>query len=416
MARLNEAIPVLSDAVIPSVVLGTADLTYFAYQGNGYADLLARIEKSGSSPIARRFDTAIALQLGFRRADGLDLLDKVLSQSVLFRVGQARPGALRLLALVCPGDLMTNTPLDFLTNHLHVQLDLLFIRPGQPLPAVIPDHDVAFFAASEADPDTLARLSALYAAWPRPSLNNPAGLPDLERDALSRLLAGAPGIVSPTAVALTRADLQDHLSHATPIRGFSTAAGIYPCLIRPYGSHAGTGLGRATTPSELQDYLRQCLLQDFFLTAYQDYSSADGLFRKFRVAFIDRQPFLCHMAVSSHWMVHYLNAGMEESADKRAEEAYAMTTFDTGFATRHGAAFAALHDRLGFDYYSIDCAETQDGRLLVFEADTAAIIHDMDPVDLFPYKRPQMQRVFSAFGAMLRRRAGSRLAKQLQPV
>ena len=76
------------------------------------------------------------------------------------------------------------------------------------------------------------------------------------------------------------------------------------------------------------------------------------------------------MAISSNWMVHYLNAGMTESAEKRAEEAQAMATFDAGFARRHAAAFEALHERLGFDYYSIDCAETRDGRLLVFEADT----------------------------------------------
>jgi hypothetical protein len=104
-------------------------------------------------------------------------------------------------------------------------------------------------------------------------------------------------------------------------------------------------------------------------------------------------------------MVHYLNAGMTDSADKRADEARAMAEFDDGFAQRHTAAFDALHERIDLDYYSIDCAETQDGRLLVFEADAAAIIHMMDPPDLFPYKEPQMRKVFAAFEAMLRRRA-----------
>jgi hypothetical protein len=33
------------------------------------------------------------------------------------------------------------------------------------------------------------------------------------------------------------------------------------------------------------------------------------------------------------------------------------------------------------------------------------IVHDMDPPDIFPYKAPQMQRVFGAFAAMLDRRA-----------
>jgi len=145
----------------------------------------------------------------------------------------------------------------------------------------------------------------------------------------------------------------------------------------------------------------------YFVTAFVDYRSADGLYRKYRVAFMDRQPYLCHMAVSQNWMVHYLNAGMTESADKRADEAQAMMHFDATFAARHREAFTALHERLPFDHYSIDCSELPDGRLLVFEADTAAIIHMMDPEAVFPYKHLHMRRVFAAFGDMLRRRMTS---------
>ena len=143
----------------------------------------------------------------------------------------------------------------------------------------------------------------------------------------------------------------------------------------------------------------------YFITDFVDYRSADGLYRKYRVAFIDRQPYLCHMASSQNWMVHYLNAGMTESADKRADEAQAMARFDATFAAHHRNAFAALHERVPFDYYSIDCSELPDGRLLMFEADTAAIIHMMDPEDMFPYKHSHMRSVFDAFGDMLRRRA-----------
>ena len=66
---------------------------------------------------------------------------------------------------------------------------------------------------------------------------------------------------------------------------------------------------------------------------------------------------------------------------------------------------AAIAGAIGLDYFSIDCAEAKDGRLLVFEADTAAIIHSMDPPDLYPYKRPAMQSCYDAFAAMLRDRA-----------
>ena len=68
-------------------------------------------------------------------------------------------------------------------------------------------------------------------------------------------------------------------------------------------------------------------------------------------------------------------------------------------------ALAGIAERIGLDYFTIDCAETRDGSLLVFEADNTAIVHDMDPPELFPYKAPQMRKVFDAFAAMLDRRA-----------
>jgi hypothetical protein len=52
-----------------------------------------------------------------------------------------------------------------------------------------------------------------------------------------------------------------------------------------------------------------------------------------------------------------------------------------------------------------DCAETSDGRLLIFEIATGMVVHDMDDPNLFPYKIPQIRRVADAFHEMLRRAA-----------
>jgi hypothetical protein len=324
----------------------------------------------------------------------------------LFRIRGKTPSGAgpRVLAICTFGDLMVNTPLDFITNELDVRLDLLFILPGAPLPEMIPDHDIAVFCVSEADPVLLHRLRHLYAGWPRPALNDPGLLPGLARDALARSLAPVAEICCPPAVATDRHQLDRYLRRHAMIDGFAGPLGLFPCLIRPRHSHAGNGLERCDSDADLAAYLSVTRDDAFYLTAFEDYADTDGLYRKRRVAFIDRQPFLCHMAISDHWMVHYLNAGMTDSAARRAMEQEAMERFDRGFARRHDAAFTALHQRIGFDYYSIDCAETRDGRLLVFEADTAAVIHRMDPPDLFPYKQPQMRRVFQSFGAMLNRR------------
>lgn len=84
-----------------------------------------------------------------------------------------------------------------------------------------------------------------------------------------------------------------------------------------------------------------------------------------------------------------------------------MEGFDEDFARRHGAAIEAIDRRLGLDYLVIDCAETAAGELLVFEVDTGAVVHSMDPADLFPYKLPAMRKVFDAFRALLAEKAGA---------
>jgi hypothetical protein len=103
-------------------------------------------------------------------------------------------------------------------------------------------------------------------------------------------------------------------------------------------------------------------------------------------------------------MVHYLNAGMTDSAVKRAEEADMMANFEKKFVSKHQHTINSLVTRVGLDYFGIDCAETQAGELLVFEVANAMVVHDMDPEDLYPYKKENMNSVFTAFQHMLQRR------------
>ena len=121
------------------------------------------------------------------------------------------------------------------------------------------------------------------------------------------------------------------------------------------------------------------------------------LYNKQRIVFIKGKAFASHMALSDHWIVHYLSAGMSQSAAKRAVEQAWMENFDTDFAVRHAEAFAALHRHIDLDYFGIDCAELPDGRLLVFEVDVAMVVHNMDSAGIYPYKQVAMRKLFDAF-------------------
>jgi hypothetical protein len=118
---------------------------------------------------------------------------------------------------------------------------------------------------------------------------------------------------------------------------------------------------------------------------------------------MDGKPYACHMAIADRWDIWYLNARMALSEEKRSEEARFMRDFDHGFAFRHRAALADVASRVGLDYFTIDCAENKGGELLIFEADNTAVVHNMDSPDVFPYKAPQMRKIFDAFAAMMQR-------------
>jgi hypothetical protein len=112
-------------------------------------------------------------------------------------------------------------------------------------------------------------------------------------------------------------------------------------------------------------------------------------------------------------MLYYLNAGMAESTAKKIEEERFMTGFDHEFAKRHHAALAGIAERVDLDYFGIDCAQTAEGSLLLFEADVAMIVHLMDSPTIFPYKVTQIRRLFADFAAILKDCAGRPSARKL---
>ena len=334
--------------------------------------------------------------------------DRLALQAEAFRfsrVYRQRPAAetadpLRLLAFMAPGDFMANIPLEFMVGSANVNLDMVYVIPGEPLPE-IPDHHVALVAAAESDENqaVLAEVAGFIGRWPRPVINAPDRIARLTRAGTWELLKDAPGVVFPMNVRITRDTMLSLGSGAMNVEELLSAS--FPIIARPADSHAGKGLVKLESAEEISDYLDEWPVEDFYIAPFIDYRGPDGLFRKYRIAFIDGRPFACHMAISEHWMIHYLNAGMTESAEKRAEEANFMATFDEDFAVRHREALGAIAQRAGLEYLPIDCGETCDGKLLVFESGTNMIVHSMDSPELFPYKPPQMQKVFAAFEAML---------------
>ena len=378
--------------------IGVARLSKMAFDGIDLRPMWHELMEKATDDAAGAgigMDLSVIAQLLGDQATGLAIQHDVLQYQRLFRTPCKAP-RLRLLALAAEMDIGGNTPLEFLLGGDDIELTTLYVVPG--LSHELPDHDVAIVAAPDAPPGTLEEIEKLMAG--RPLLNRPAAIRKLDRDHLFRLLNTVPGLVIPPTARLGRAELAA-LSGAPSLLERWLGDCSFPLIARPVGSHAGRGLCRLERAADAVEYLKMQDAAEFFLSPYIDYASPDGLFRKYRLVCIDGKPYACHMAIADQWKIWYLNAEMTASAKKRAEEAHFMQSFDGEFAVRHAGALKEMIARIGLDYFQVDCAETQDGRLLVFEADNTAIVHDMDPPEHFPYKQPQMRKVFDAFRTML---------------
>jgi glutathione synthase/RimK-type ligase-like ATP-grasp enzyme len=395
--------------------VGLAKLTRMAVAGIDlrplWQSLITRLMDGTAAP-GEGLDLSLIAQLLGDKQAGLAIQHEILASHQLFRSPCAvtKP-RLRVLALAAATDMGSNTPIEFLLEESGIELMTLYVIPEAELPEPLPDHDIAIVIASDSQDcrDALRAIEQAMSRWPRPLLNPPHRIGNLDRDKLHRLLRGIEGLAIPATAAATREQLSDVSQSAGALAGIAADL-AFPVIIRPRGSHAGAGLAKVDDGAAMARYLGERAEPEFFVSRFVDYSGDDGLFRKYRIVFIDGRPYACHLAIADHWNILYLNAGMSLSASKRLEEETFMRTFDIDFARRHAKALAALVDRVGLDYFTIDCAENEDEELLIFEADNTAIVHNMDPSDIFPYKPPQMRKIFGAFAAMLCR--GARQARE----
>ena len=390
--------------------IGFAHLTRQAFEGVDLHPLrdhlLARIAE-GTAQAGEGLDLSLIAQLMGEKEAGLVIQSEVLSFHQLFRTPTTAPKpGMRLLALAADIDMGGNTPIEFLLEGSDIELLTLYVTKTTGLPQTLPDHDIAIVVASDSDEcrEVLALIEKAAPRWPRSLLNRPELIGNLDRDKLFRLLAGIPGLDIPVTANATRAQLTD-LCEGRIACGDIAGELHFPMIARPRGSHAGVGLAKLDDAAALDAYLTERKEQDFFVARFVDYVSPDGLYRKYRLAMVDGKPYACHMAIADRWDIWYLNAYMAFSKEKRAEEAVFMLDFDHAFAARHKSALEEMSRRVGLDYFIVDCAENQNRELLVFEADNTAVVHNMDSPVVFPYKPPQMRKIFAAFTAMLSRHA-----------
>lgn len=301
----------------------------------------------------------------------------------------------RVLALYAPGDFKANAPIELMLDPETTTLHTYYCTELADA-AELPEADVAFVTIGESPwaEEPLRVAERLLRETGLPVVNQPSRVMATNRERLARTVAEIPGLEMPAVVTTSRKSLSDD---PPP----------FPLVARPPGSQAGEHFDRIESRADLDAYLAVNDDAEFFVSPFVDYANADGFYRKYRVVLVDGEPFGYHLAIAPTWKVHYYMTPMEHEQWMRDEEEAFLRDGNGGKTDALFVALRILASRLQLDYFAADCTIGPDGTPLLFEADTAMLVHAIDPTRTFAYKDGYIRRIFTAVEAMLDRRATS---------
>ncbi len=263
--------------------------------------------------------------------------------------------------------------------------------PDEPLPV----HALVFNAVGDADlcGPTLERAAAVAARSAAPLINAPERVLRTGRLPNAQRLGALPGVIAPLTRLIDRRSLQ--------------ACGEleFPLLIRTPGHHMGSHFVKVDRREELAPAIAGLPGEALLAIEHLDARGGDGMYRKYRVMFIDGELYPLHLAISAGWKVHYFSAAMASVPHFRDEEQRFLDGMAAVLGPAALSALALINRALRLDYAGIDFGLRADGSVLLFEANATMVIVPPPPDPMWDYRRPAIERCLDAAKRMVRRRA-----------
>jgi hypothetical protein len=242
-----------------------------------------------------------------------------------------------------------------------------------------------------------------------PIFNHPRAVALSRRDIVGRLMKGVPHLTVPTTLRFT-ANETGSFQKAFEAGGFK-----YPVLVRPATSQSGQGLLKIDTPFDWQKiYLTHWYKKSFYMSQFVDYQSADGIYRKVRIRFIEGRPRIRGWQESPDWL---LTGSRTELLDDRP--GYLIDTIQSLAANEKFLTMREeLARRLPLDFFGADIGVRGD-EFILFEATAAMTMSSQSEEQ--EQTSPLMRTVYQEMEADLNRvlflpRSWSDKVKSLPPV
>ena len=323
-------------------------------------------------------------------------------QPLIKRPAAQQPAEFRVLSLYAPFG--GNTPTEYLFQDAFFDTDTLALFSERDYDAAALARNIQLVVNLVSDADQTEALLSLAAdlvdRFDLPTVNHPRKVQRTTRDAVARLLKGIPGCRIPQALRLKAgADCSEAALKA--ILPFPSTV-----LARPVGTHGGDDFEKLEDIAALSAFLAERPDHDHYLIEYLDYISTDGHFRKYRFIFVGNEILPYHLCIGRDWKLHHINTDMAHQPWMQQEEEAFLNNPAGVFGPAQFKALEDIRQRVGLDYFGIDCGLDASGQVVVFEVNASMLVHARN--EGFVYKDPAVRRIKLAYDAMLRRLAQPR--------
>jgi tetratricopeptide (TPR) repeat protein len=270
----------------------------------------------------------------------------------------------------------------------------------------LPPHRLVINSIGDAEvsPGALRAAQSVLALTTAPVINSPAAVLATGRSENAARAARLPGVVTPVTATVPRALLATADAATVLAEGGFT----FPLLLRAPGFHTGMNFVRVEDVAELPSALAELPGDELIVMQYLDARGAGGKSRKYRVMTIAGRLYPVHLAVSSHWKIHYFTAEMADSPEYRAEDAAFLEDMPGVLGAKAMEALTAIQAMLGLDYGGIDFGLSREGEILLFEANATMVVNPPEPDERWNYRRPAYEQIEAAIQNMLRSRMAGR--------
>lgn len=230
-----------------------------------------------------------------------------------------------------------------------------------------------------------------------PVINHPEKIRQTTRDGVAEMLQGIPGVRMPRTIRF-QAEAPEEVFRIAEAQGFEP-----PYIIRVAGDHGGKSMVRLSGPDDL-DLLHVFPFgdTDFYLTEYVDYANPQGEYHKQRIVMVDGEPIGRHAIFDTGWNVHASSRKKKDAPDVGQRELERTMDLQERLIPMASEALGEIWQRLGLDYFGIDCCIGDDGEMLIFEANA-----NMNMLwNKVPELEPRVDLIRDRLCALMSRRSG----------